>query len=49
LWREKKVTEEDVLAKSQNPDQLAERIAKAQRGIFEDEEDVSRKAKDMDH
>ena len=49
LWREKKVTEEDVLAKSQNPDQLAERIANAQRGIFEDEEDVSRKAKDMDH
>ena len=47
LWSEKKVTEEDVLAKSQNPDELAKRIANAKRGIFEDEEDVSRKAKEM--
>ena len=41
------MTEEDVLAKSQNPDELAKRIANAKRGIFEDEEDVSRKAKEM--
>ena len=49
LWAEKKVTEEDVLAKSQSPDDLAIRIANAKRGIFDDDEDVVRKAKDIGH
>ena len=50
LWSEKKVTEEDVLAKSQNIDELAKRIANAKQGIFDDEETVARRAsKDQDH
>ncbi|NBX30409.1 type IV pilus twitching motility protein PilT [bacterium] len=44
LWHEKKVTEEDVLAKSQNIDELAIRIANAKRGIFEDEETIVRRS-----
>lgn len=38
LWNEKKVTEQDVIAKSQNPDELIARIEKAKRGIYEDPE-----------
>ncbi len=42
LWREQKVTKEDVLAKAQRPDDLAKRIAQAERGMFdENEEDES--------
>jgi len=49
LWNEKKVTEEDVLAKAQNVDDLARRIANAKQGIFEDAETVARKAaKDLE-
>ena len=49
LWNEKKVTEEDVLAKAQNLDELAKRIANAKQGIFDDEETVARKGgKDLD-
>jgi twitching motility protein PilT len=49
LWNEKKVTEEDVLAKAQNVDDLARRITNAKQGIFDDEETVSRKAaRDME-
>jgi twitching motility protein PilT len=44
LWHEKKVTEEDVLAKSQNIDELTIRIANAKRGIFDDEETIVRRA-----
>jgi len=44
LWNEKKVTEENVLAKAQNVDDLAKRIANAKQGLFDDEETVSRKA-----
>ncbi len=46
LWREGKVTKQDVLGKSNMPDDLAARIAKAERGIFDDEEDDKRRAKD---
>ena len=35
-WREERVTIEDVLAKAQNPDELAKRIVNAQRGIMEE-------------
>jgi twitching motility protein PilT len=44
LWNEKKVTEDDVLAKAQNYDDLRIRIANAKRGIFDDEETIARKA-----
>lgn len=46
LWNEKKVAEEDVLAKAQNVDELAKRILNAKQGIFDDEETIARKAKD---
>ena len=36
LWNDRKVKEEDVLSKAQNPDDLAARIEKAKRGIYED-------------
>jgi twitching motility protein PilT len=49
LWNEKKVTEENVMSKSQNPDELARRIANAKSGIFDDEEDIARKAKKLEH
>jgi len=44
LWNEKKVTEDDVLAKAQNVDELARRITNAKQGIFDDAETVARKA-----
>jgi twitching motility protein PilT len=40
LWREEKVTAEEALVKAQSPDELAKRIANAQRGVFDDESDV---------
>lgn len=36
-WRNEIVTKEDVLAKANSPDDLAKRIAAAERGIFDDE------------
>ena len=39
LWNEKKVTEEDVMAKAQSPDDLQMRIDQAKRGIYEDEDE----------
>lgn len=46
-WRAGTVAKEDVLAKSNAPDELAARIAKAEAGIFDDEEDISRRAKGL--
>jgi twitching motility protein PilT len=40
LWQEEKVSTEDVLAKAQNTDELAKRIANARRGIMDDESDT---------
>jgi twitching motility protein PilT len=49
LWSEKKVKEEDVLAKAQNYDELVRRITNAKQGIFDDDETVARKAaKDLE-
>jgi len=49
LWNERKVTEEDVLAKAQSLDELQKRIMNAKQGIFDDEETVARRAaKDLD-
>jgi len=44
LWKEQKCTKQDVLGKSHVPDELANRIAKAERGMFDDEIDVARAA-----
>jgi twitching motility protein PilT len=44
LWREGKCAKEEVVAKSHMPDELNLRIAKAERGIFEDEGEAERRA-----
>jgi twitching motility protein PilT len=44
LWSERKVTEEDVLAKAQNVDELERRITNAKQGLFDDDETVARRA-----
>ena len=36
LWKEQKCTKEDVMAKAAAPDELAARIANAERGLFEE-------------
>jgi twitching motility protein PilT len=38
LWKDEKVTMEEVLMKAATPDSLAQRIANAKRGIFDDDE-----------
>ncbi len=38
LWKEKKVSEDDVMAKAQQPDDLQMRIDQAKRGIYDDED-----------
>jgi twitching motility protein PilT len=44
LWKEKKVAEEEVMYKAQQPDDLMKRIADAKKGIFENEEEIARRA-----
>jgi len=39
LWKNEVVTKEEVLAKANSPDELAKRIAGAERGAFDDEID----------
>ena len=46
LWRDGKCTKEDVLAKANTAEELAARIANAERGVFDDEMDVNRRVKD---
>lgn len=41
LWRDEKITAEDALGKAQSPDDLAKRIAQAQKGMFDDDEDAA--------
>ncbi len=41
LWQEEKVTKEDALMKANYGDDLAKRFARAERGLFDDEADVS--------
>jgi twitching motility protein PilT len=41
LWRNEKVTAEDALSRAHSPDELAQRIANARRGIFDDADDVA--------
>ncbi len=44
LWKDKKVDEEEVLYKAQQPDDLIKRINDAKKGIFENEEEIARRA-----
>jgi twitching motility protein PilT len=44
LWNDKKITEEDALAKSQAPDDLNIRIMNAKRGVFEDPAELAKKS-----
>ena len=44
LWKDKKVDEEEVLYKAQQPDDLIKRINDAKKGIFENEEEIARQA-----
>jgi twitching motility protein PilT len=37
LWRDEIATKEDALSKANSPDELARRIASAERGVFDDE------------
>jgi twitching motility protein PilT len=46
LWKQEKVTKQDALVKSHVPDELANRIANAERGMFDDDEDVQDAADD---
>ena len=49
LWSERKVSEEHVLGKAQNLEELERRITNAKQGLFDDDETVARKAaKDHD-
>jgi len=41
LWQEQIVTREDILGKANDPAELAQRIAKAERGVFEEEEEIA--------
>jgi len=40
LWKEEKVTKQDALSKANTPEELANRIAEAERSMFDDEADV---------
>ena len=44
LWRSGLVEKKEVLFRANNPDDLAMRIARAERGLFEDEEERGQKA-----
>jgi twitching motility protein PilT len=44
LWRDGKATKDDVLVKAAVPADLDSRITNAEKGIFDDEEDVKRRA-----
>ena len=43
LWKSGTCLKEDVMTKSNKPDELAMRIAKAERGVFDDDQDLQDK------
>lgn len=43
LWRQGLVDKKDILLKANNPDELAAKIARAERGLLEDEEEAKRR------
>jgi twitching motility protein PilT len=48
LWKSEKVSYEDALSRSQNPEDFMRRVANAKRGIFDDEEDAARRVKEKE-
>ena len=40
LWKDGVVEKRDILIKANAPDELATKIARAERGLFEDEEEA---------
>jgi twitching motility protein PilT len=40
LWRDGLVEKHEILLRSNNPEELASKIARAERGLFEDEEEA---------
>ena len=46
LWRQGLVTKQDILVKSNKPAELAARIANAEKGLFDDDQDASDKQDD---
>jgi len=46
LWRAGLVDKKDILIKANSPDELATKIARAERGILEDEEEAKRRLED---
>ena len=45
LWKDEKITKQDALAKANTADELARRIAEAERGMFDDAADVESASK----
>jgi twitching motility protein PilT len=46
LWREGLVEKHEILLRSNNPEELASKIARAERGLFEDEEEARQRGDD---
>ncbi len=46
LWRQGLVTKQDILVKSNKPAELQARIANAEKGLFDDDQDASEKQED---
>jgi twitching motility protein PilT len=46
LWKEQKCSKQDVIMRAQSGADLAQRIANAERGVFDDEQDIESRAKD---
>ena len=45
LWEEERVTKEDAMSKANSPEDLAQRIAEAERGLFDDAADIKDRVK----
>jgi twitching motility protein PilT len=45
LWRSGLVDKKDIFVKANSPEELAAKVARAERGIFEDEEESKRRMK----
>jgi twitching motility protein PilT len=47
LWKDGKITKDDAFMKAASVEELQKRIANAERGAFDDEDDIDRRAKGM--
>jgi twitching motility protein PilT len=48
IWKEGLVDKRDVLLRANNVDELAARIARVERGMFEDEDEAQQRMRDDD-